>query len=285
MRATLHGKRIGHAGFTLVEMLVYLVTALIVIAVISQGMISQSRSYANQRGLIDARESARSVALLLVVELRTLSAAGGDLYRVEPQAIGLRSTRGFGVVCGKHAVLARYGVLNTQGEIVVGDSTLIFAAGRSGLPDDTWRVQALTRLWDPVGGGVPKCQWGAPLGAVAPESVLEVAGDTSGIGIGAPVRLFRRVDYGLYSEGGRWWLGRRVNGAATYEKLTGPLRAPADGGLQLRYFDAAGSETGDPKKVAAVEIVIRAESSGASRRGAVVRPQADSVRTRVALRG
>ncbi len=103
------------------------------------------------------------------------------------------------------------------------------------------------------------------------------------VDVGAPLRAFRRIEYGIYLDGGRWWLGRKVGAAASYEKLTGPLRSDVDGGLVFTYYDAAGAVTADPAQVRAVEFIIRAESYSLpdSRSGY----QVDTLATRVAVRG
>jgi len=102
--------------------------------------------------------------------------------------------------------------------------------------------------------------------------------------VGTPFRVFRRVEYGLYLDAGdgRWWLGRKVGAAAYYEKLTGPLLAPASGGLVFTYRDTAGNVTADPTQVAMIEFVLRAESYRPS--GNTLAFQQDSVAMRVALR-
>ncbi len=102
--------------------------------------------------------------------------------------------------------------------------------------------------------------------------------------VGSPLRAFRRIEYGLYQEGGRWWLGRKVGTAASYEKLTGPLRSAAGGGLVFTYYDAAGAVTADPLQVAEVEFIIRAESYALPGSGSATFQQ-DSLTIRVAVRG
>lgn len=111
-----------------------------------------------------------------------------------------------------------------------------------------------------------------------------VLAGTGTFDVGTPFRVFRRVEYGLYLDAGdgRWWLGRKVGAAAFYEKLTGPLLAPASGGLVFTYRDTAGNVTADPTQVATIEFVLRAESYRPS--GNTFAFQQDSVAMRVALR-
>ncbi len=112
-------------------------------------------------------------------------------------------------------------------------------------------------------------------------SVIEV------VEVGAPFRAFRRVQYGSYQEDGRWWLGRKVGSAASYQRMMGPLLAPTDSGLVFTYYSAGGDKTTNPFLVRYVDIVIRGESLGKVRRagGQAPAPQEDALTFRVSLRG
>jgi hypothetical protein len=106
--------------------------------------------------------------------------------------------------------------------------------------------------------------------------------------VGAPFRAFRRVTYGIYQDPdeGRYWLGRRVGSAASYERLTGPLRAPQDSGLHLVFYDLAGNTTTNPLDVRMVDIIVRGESLGlVPRAGEAPSAQQDTLTIRVSLRG
>ncbi len=130
--------------------------------------------------------------------------------------------------------------------------------------------------------GVGNCDTGTPAPDIAVEvAVANVPGDTLGVVVGALFQSFRRVEYGLYPADGRWWLGRKVGAAASYEKLTGPLAA--SGGLVFTYRDAAGNVTADPTQVAVIDFVLRAESNRVS--GSAQQLVQDTLATRVALRG
>ena len=274
------------AGFTIIELMIYLVMASVVMAVVFRLMVAQSRSYGDQRQVRDVGETMRGATMLLTWELRQLAASDGDLYSLGTNNLVLRSMQGGGIVCGKHITLPRYGLWGVSGEVTDGDSALVFMAGGGGTTDDAWRAVLITSEWSPAGGGVPWCDWSGG-NTVGTEAVVHVSSDTSAVATGAPFRTFRRVEYGTFQQDGRWWLGRRVDGSATWELMTGPLRSPADGGLVFAYYDSTGAVTANPLQVHRVEIAIRAESYGRAHRGGTgpVGEGQDSVRTRVYLRG
>ena len=266
--------------------MVYVVVAGILMAGVYKLLIGQSRAYAKQRELMDVHETIRGAAALLAWEIRQASAAGGDIHDIGPNSITLRSIQGSGIVCTRHAALPRLGIRGEPGDMAAtaDDSALIFVAGAPGPGDDLWNVLSLTAVNTPAALGVGGCEWtasGTP--DVAVEIGVTVPSDTAGLAVGALFRAFRRVEYGIYWEGGRWWLGRKVGAATTYEKVTGPLRSPISGGLVLSYSDSTGATTADPALVAMVSFVIRAESY--RRTPGSSNYQVDSVATRVALRG
>jgi hypothetical protein len=133
--------------------------------------------------------------------------------------------------------------------------------------------------------GVTACAWP---GARPPDVVVEVAvtskKDTSGIVVGASYRGFRKVQYAEYQLNSRWWLGRKVGAAATYEQLTGPLLAPASNGLTFAYYDSLGAATVDPTQVRTVAFTLRTESYKNTYVGNGYTYQKDSLTTKIALR-
>lgn len=125
--------------------------------------------------------------------------------------------------------------------------------------------------WDFQGGG----------GGAVQDSVLDH------VHVGAPFRAFRRVQYGIHEQDGRWWLGRKVGSATGYERLMGPLRPPSDSGLVLVFYDANGTSTTDPTRVEMIDIRLRGESFGKVRQvsGGTPEVEQDSLTIRVTLRG
>lgn len=268
-------------GFTLIELLVGMVLGAIVMTGVVQMMIVQGRGYRKQREMIDVRETAREAVSLLSWDLRQSVTGGSPLAAMAPGTVALRSPRGLGTICAKHATLARYGLWKTGGNIVAGvdDSALVYQLGR-----DKWTVLKITAVGTPAAMGVTACAWP---GARPPDVVVEFGvgtkTDTSYIKIGAPFRSFRRVEYAEYQLNNRWWLGRKVGAAASYDQLTGPLVAPANG-LTFTYYDTLGAETADPSAIGSIAFTLRTESFKNTYVGTTFVYQRDSLTTKVALR-
>ena len=276
--APLRGNR---RGFTLIELLIGLVLGGIVLTGVVQMMIVQGRGYRKQREVADVRETARQAAALLSWDLRQAAAGGSPLAVMSTGKVALRSPRGLGTTCAKHPLLARYGLWKTGGNILanIDDSALVYQLGR-----DKWTALKITAVGTPAAMGVTACAWP---GARPPDVVVEFAvgskTDTSYIKVGAPFRGFRRVEYAEYQLNNRWWLGRKVGAAASYEQLTGPLVAPANG-LTFTYYDTLGAVTANPSAVGSIAFTLRTESFKNTYVGTTFVYQRDSLTTKVALR-
>ena len=271
----------GRRGFTMIEVIVALVVGMIVLSSVVQLLIVQGRGYRKQREQVDVRETAREAAELLSWDLRQAAVAGSPLAVMGANAVTIRSFRGLGTVCGKHATLARYGLWKTGGNIqaTADDTALVYQIGRG-----QWNKLRITAVGTPATMGVAACTWP---GARPPDVVVEFAvaasTDTSYIKIGAPFRAFRRVQYAEFQQNNRWWLGRKVGAAAAYELLTGPLLAPASNGLAFSYYDTLGAVTANPAAVGSVAFTLRTESFK-NTTGSSSPYQHDSVTTKVAVR-
>ena len=268
-------------GFTLIEVIVAMVLGAIVMAGVVQMMIVQGRGYRKQREMIDVRETAREAVAMLSWDLRQSLTGGSPLAAMGPGVVALRSPRGLGTICAKHATLARYGLWTTGGNILAGvdDSALVYQLGR-----DKWTVLKITAVGTPAAMGVTACAWP---GARPPDVVVEFGvgtkTDTSYIKVGAPFRSFRRVEYSEYALNNRWWLGRKVGAAASYDQLTGPLVAPANG-LTFTYYDTLGAVTANPSAVGSIAFTLRTESFKNTYVGTTYVYQRDSLTTKVVLR-
>ena len=273
----------SRAGFTIAEMLVYMVISSVVLASTYRVMTRQGRGYAQQIASTDADESARGAAGLLAWEIRQSGVANDGLQVLGAHSIALRSVQGVGVVCAKHATLPRYGIWKQGGEIQAtpDDSALVYVAAVQ-----KWRKLRIAAVGTPTGFDVPSCEWA---GGRTPDLVVEVtvtsASDTSGIAAGSLLRSFRKVKYSEYTDQGRWWLGRKVGNASSWEKLTGPLLDSASNGLTFTYQTSSGATTTNPSSVAVVQLAVRTESNKKYRKnGGDPAYRQDSVTTKVSLR-
>jgi prepilin-type N-terminal cleavage/methylation domain-containing protein len=269
-------------GFTMIEVIVALVVGMVVLGSVVQMLIVQGKGYKKQREQVDVRETGREAAALLSWDLRQAAVGGSPFVVLGANSVTMRSFRGLGTICAKHAVLARYGLWKTGGNIqaTVDDTALVYQMGRG-----AWNRLKITAVGTPAAMGVTACAWP---GARPPDIVVEFAvtatTDTSYIRVGAPFRAFRRVEYAEYQQNSRWWLGRKVGAAASYELLTGPLLAPASNGLAFSYYDANGAVTADPTAVASVAFTLRTESFKNTTVGSGYTYQHDSLTTKVAVR-
>jgi prepilin-type N-terminal cleavage/methylation domain-containing protein len=273
-------------GFTIIELLISMMLGLLVLGAVYQLMITQSGAYGKQRELADVRETARSASTLLSWDLRHAAGGGSGIVAMTPNSITLRSIRGVGVICAKHPTLPRYALWRTAGKIeaTAEDSALILQVGR-----DRWQRVNVTSVGTPAAMGLTACAWP---GARAPDVVIQVAvnsnpalskSDTINIKVGAPFRAYRRVEYSQYLLDGRWWLGRKVGAATSYEQLTGPLLPST--GLQFAYFDTLGAATATPAAVGTVAFTLNAESYKKIRMSTgAFAYQRDSLTTKVLLR-
>lgn len=271
----------GRRGFSLIELVVGLVLGAFVLSGVVQMMIVQGRGYRKQREVIDVRETAREAAALLAWDLRQSLVGESPIAAMGPGMVALRSQRGLGTICAKHPLLPRYGLWKTGGNVLAGidDSALVYQMGR-----DQWTALKITAVGTPAAMGVTACAWP---GARPPDFVVEFAvgakTDTSYIKVGASFRSFRRVEYAEYQLNNRWWLGRKVGAATSYDQLTGPLVSPASG-LTFAYYDTLGAVTTNPSAVASIAFTLHTESFKNTYVGASYVYQSDSLTTKVALR-
>jgi len=156
----------------------------------------------------------------------------------------------------------------------------------AGNEDDRWQPFSLVSVVTPTDRCLLAGTFTTVFDAGKKRYVLELASSeaidpvTGGvlsqyIGVGAPVRVSRRVKYALYQEtDGKWYLG-----FANYLKSTGkydspaPVSGPYDpygsaSGLGFRYYDVDGNEiaaspdSAGRSKIARVDLIARARTSG-----------------------
>lgn len=277
-------QRWSRAGYTVIELMVYLTIGVIVIGAIYQVLIGQSRLYSKEREIMDVRTSLRAGAELLAVELRMAAPGDGDIYQVAAESVTVRSIQGSGVVCETKQNGRLLGLHATSGTFdnEVGDSVLVYTGGGS----SGWVITKVLAVNEGPLVLLPTCAWNS----VPPEYILAV--DTldgtllNGLQVGAELRAFRKTQYTTAEIEGRWWLVRETGAGVDAELLTGPLAAPADSGLVFRYYEANGDTTSVIGEIRLIEILLKGESlKGVRRRKSDPTPQVDTLRTYVAVRG
>ena len=274
----------SEAGVTIIELMIYMVLASVVMGAVYSVMITQTRAYADQREMTDARETVSGAGVLLTSELRQLAPSDGDLYFIAPESLAIRSVQSVAIVCAIDNPFRRFALWNLVGELEdfqkKADSAFVFSAGGPGQGDDMWEREEI-KGFHQAAGLLASCEWTVPQ---TPDTVVQLDKAMPGVAVGAPFRGFRAIQYGTFYDGGNWWLGRKTPGGA-YEKLTGPLRSPAAGGLVFNYYDASGNVTAVPADVRMIEIIIRSQSTRQSRQASGLTERTDSLRTKVFLGG
>lgn len=252
-RSNRFGPGAGRAGFTLVETLVAVVIAGIVLIATYQVLVTTQRVSTVQTEQILIQGSLRAGLDILAQDLREASAAGGDLTVAEPDRVGFRALRAFGVICdvGATVSLVPFGGRITR----VAPVYLFVDTDPTRSTDDFWAEAELVDL--PVStscaGRDAQALVFTGLSGTGP------GGEPAALEIGSPVRTFIPLVYHLQGFDGEVFLVR-TEADGTTSRLVGPL--DPDDGLELVYFDADGNTTTTAAEVRQVRITVRA-SSGA----------------------
>ncbi len=233
----------------------------VVVAAVGSVFVTCLRTYTRQVELAQVRANLRSAMATLTRELRVLDAGdslGSDLIALEQSALTYRAARGTYFLCaipdlGASTVAVWEEPRAALRQVDAGrDSVLLFAENDDSTGEDD--------VWFPAGLN------GVNSGKVCPggESGLRlgISGLTTdqlqGVYRGAPVKVFQMTRILLYSgSDGRFWAGLRELRPGTGWTITQPIFGPlAEDGLRFEYFDAGGSVTNDPSKVARITVRI-----------------------------
>ncbi|MDQ6828356.1 MAG: type II secretion system GspH family protein [Gemmatimonadota bacterium] len=268
------------AAFTLVELIIALALLGVVLGAMLGLLNRQRRFYAGAAQIVTARVTVREAIDLLPRDFRGLSPAEGDIYAMGASSIEYRASMGISVVCtvgGSRrsitiAPSSIGGLTQWSSEPQLGDSLWLFDPGAAADDsDDRWRIAATTTA--PSSGMCPMASGFTT--SVAEESRgyaldLDRALPAS-IGPGSAVRFFRRARYELYrASDGKWYLGyldcvaSRAIPCSEVQPVSGPYLsgASAPPGLALTYFDGTGAVTASRDRVARIDVISRAETSG-----------------------
>lgn len=242
-------------GFTLVELLIVVVLGSLVLLAALQVLVTNQRTYTAQNATIEGQQSTRMALEVLFNELRQVSPQGGDILMMSSDSLRVRMMRKFTRTCDTTTVLG-VPILTTVDigpvDFAVGDSVFVFADNNQrDDDDDNWFRAQITAA---ASGTCPQDGSAARLLSFTGQGGLFTA-DT--VGIGAPVRSYSTVRFGLTTYSGDVYLGR-ATGAAALTPVAGPLRANT--GIQFVYRDALGAVTATPADVRQIVVTVRSGS-------------------------
>jgi prepilin-type N-terminal cleavage/methylation domain-containing protein len=252
-------------GFTLVELLIFIVLASLIAAGLYEVVRFQQRAYRQHTETVERHDALRLASAVLVGDIAEASGREGDFAAIADDSIALRSPTGFGIICAQDPSDRRIALTEVSGIVgsSAGDSLLVYHP-------DGWLVRAIQDV-NPQSAASLTCPYG---GGQAPDITLRLAESVSDVPVGAPVRAFRRHSYRLEQRGDTWWLARDDGTFAWDWALAGPLTA--DSGLAFAYFDSTGQATTDPTHVALVDLTIVAATVASDKRDTLtvsVRPR------------
>ena len=275
------------SGFTIVELIIAMVLFGIVMGAAMQVILKQQRFYRGAGELLEMRSGLRQGVTMLTSDLRAVYPAEGDIYEWTRSKIGFRSMIGSSIIClmpSTSAIVVPPRTLVQNNALsawltspVVGDSVLVFDEGPGvGNDDDAWRGYQITAVATVNGTNACLPATGYTVsGDIRPSTKFTLsAALPSTVVTGAPMRFFRRVDYGIYqASDSLWYLGAsdclpgRTPTCASYQPISGPYRplsGTAASGLVLTYFNTAGAEldpaTASMLNIARIGVIVRGET-------------------------
>jgi prepilin-type N-terminal cleavage/methylation domain-containing protein len=291
-------------GMTLVEILISLVLLGIVSGVIMRVVMRQQRFYQGVNQIITQRSQLRQATSVVPIDLRSLSSIGNDILVASDSSMEIMVNVGVGVVCevidGAQVALPPeklvsqqtltswfgYGEPDPLGNLdytvyIYNDSSF------AGNEDDRWQPFMLKGIHHDKTKCLAQYTSIGDVGVDRP--VLELKSSepsdavTGGplsryIGVGAPVRIVKRVRYKLFQDtDGKWYLGYSEydRSAVSYLNLS-PVSGPYDPyttdtgtgtGIGFRYYDVDGNEIAsgagstDRARIARIDLIARARTS------------------------
>ncbi len=268
-------------GVTLIELIVAMTVAAVVLSTIAAISLRGQRLFADLAGARAATARVREGSDILSLELRGASPSSGDIMEARDTALEVRGTIAAAIACAASAGALALAPPVAGAESYAGVLTPIDSG------DTAWVLTPTDSIPSWVGYRIVATSTAAPqdsacdspgpyLGATAhpvPTVSLMLTGAPQiARMVGMPVRVTRAMRYSLYrAADGNWYLGERDWNAALamfngIQPVSGPFPSPAasgGGGLVLSYFDSLGvalaSPVADPRRIAAVEIVLRAQ--------------------------
>ena len=247
----------NRAGFTLVELIVSLLIGSILITVVFQLLVGQTRTSGMQSAREEAQQNSRGALEILGSELRSVMPRG--LLSAEAQSLTFMQPRAWGLLCAPVAAGTQIDVLfpaaTSPGAWGVSDANGIliqqgadyFPARQANLAGS---LSARARI---TGAQVLGAPGGVVCQNLAAQGNLQVVRVTSSVPLtgaqGDLVALYTLTRYDVATKDGELWLRRNggMSAANTFnpQPLAGPI-APEPERFRLTYFNEAGVEVAPP---------------------------------------
>jgi prepilin-type N-terminal cleavage/methylation domain-containing protein len=221
-------------GFTLAETLVVVVLGAVVMSSIYQMVNIQERTTRHQHAVISTSDNAQAGLAVIANDLKEISARDGDVIAADSLSIRFRALRQTGIICNKDVGNGWVDVWEIGGAFEGGDEILVYEEGpNADSPnDDQWLNMTITS----VGAGACAAN---PLGVTNTRRINVGGAPFTNVARGGLVRSFMETRYRLIDSGEWGQLLRTEEGVET--PILEQLATIDEGGLRLRYFDAAGA--------------------------------------------
>ena len=279
-------------GFTLVEILIVVLLSSIIMGSIYQMIVMQDKTTREQYAVIETQQNARTALAVMTTDLKEVSAVGGDVTGATASSVTFRALRKGALTCGAPGLLT-IDVAELGAPFVVGDSLLIFSEGANAnsATDDTWLVRRV--LGTTAQTVATSCGGANPFAAVGWRRLLLDFAPT-GVSAGALVRSFTPTRYRIRDDGEWGQLVRQVAEPPLWQPteavIIDRLSSTGEGGLEFRYFNAAGTQipaanlAANLTNIMRVQVKVRGKAVTSVAKTGANRYQ-DSLVTTVFLRG
>lgn len=279
-------------GMTLLELLISLILVGLMGGLIVGFLLKQERFYAGANEILLTRTQVRQATVMLPSDLRSISAAAGDIYAMSDTMIEFRSTFGSTVLCRNDrstsqiaippVTLAKKSALTNWTQVPTnGDSLALYVDSTSMYQrDDAWSLHKITATTIAMSNATPGCTSASGLMGTTdvnssnPSYSFTLSPQQSAtVSAGASVRFFKRVHYSLYrAADGYWYLGyfdcrtSRTPVCNTIAPIAGPLRpyvagSPQLAGLRFTYYDSTGAVTTTRTAVSRISVLMQGEGT------------------------
>jgi type II secretory pathway pseudopilin PulG len=255
-------------GISLAELLAALALLGLVGTVMTQALLSYSRTVHAALEHEAARRTVEQATMWLTAELGDLGRDSGaaDLYQIAAESITYRAPRSAGLGCVVAPDEVRLLLDRSRGwrQPQAGrDSMLLLAVASLTGQADGWLALPITDASLSSCGGRPAIR----LATRFPPGRSLLA-DSAWL---YPIRVFEVMQAKLYRSQGEWWLGARSESAGEgVQPLAGPLTAA---GLRFVYRDSLGGPAAQPRDVRQIELRVRAGGSVVESATVTLRPR------------